>query len=129
MFVVRKMSNFKLLVYVNGLLKRAVGVSDCAVQSDGAIGVRGVETVWKEEKVAYVGELSEHLPVFTEEYQENLVIRGCATDIQTAHVRIEETLLLEQDTSVRCINNRSYCSVFQVLHCVLPSGMRFYEVI
>jgi hypothetical protein len=105
-----------------------VGVSDCAVRNGGVIGVWGIETVWKEVKVAYTGELSEHLPVVTEEYQENLVIRACATDIQTAHVRIDETLLLEEDASVSCINNRSYCSVFQVLHCVLPSGMKFNEV-
>jgi hypothetical protein len=103
-------------------------VSDCTVQNGGAISVGEIETVWKEEKVAYTGELFEHLPIVAEEYQENLVIRGCATDIQTAHVRIEETLLLEQDTSVRCINNGSYCTVFQVSHCVFPSGMRFNEV-
>ena len=87
-------------------------MSDCTVQSNGAIGVWRFEMVRKEEKVAYVEVLFGHLPVVTEEYKENLVIRGCATDIQTAHVRLQETLLLEQDTSVRCINHSSYCPAF-----------------
>jgi hypothetical protein len=58
-----------------------VCVLDCTVQHNGAIGVWGIGTLWKEENVAYTGELLGHLPVVTEEYQENLVIRGCATDI------------------------------------------------
>jgi hypothetical protein len=79
--------------------------------------------------VAYIVDLFGRLPVVAEEYKENLMIRGCATDIQTAHVRIEETLLLEQDTSVRWINNRFYRYAFQLLHCVFPSGYRFNEAV
>jgi hypothetical protein len=59
-----------------------VVVSDGTVQSDGSISVWGFETVGTEEKVTYVEVLFGHLPVVTEENKENVVIRGCATDIK-----------------------------------------------
>jgi hypothetical protein len=46
------------------------------------------------------------------------VMCGCPTDIRTAYVRTEETLLLEQDTSVKWINTGTYRSTYKVLRYI-----------
>ena len=58
MFIARKMSNIKLLLFVNGLLNTAVGVSGCTVQRDGRLACDALKQCGRKRKGLILGTCS-----------------------------------------------------------------------